>query len=134
MVAAVESPVDEDSVRLPENRRPEIERHVVNQHQGIELKTLGFAQDAARELGALTEQYSRDQDVLLAFSTLLSEVGAYHPALRVAKVHFREKLGTKRVVDGARSVDRRLSDRTRSHHCSSRCGRGRSLSGRSDHS
>ena len=59
--------------------------------RGIELKTLGFVQDAARELG-LTEQYSRDQDVLLAFSTLLSEVGAYHPALRVAKVHFREKL------------------------------------------
>ena len=53
---------------------------------------MGFVQDAARELGFLTEQYSRDQDVLLAFSTLLSEVGAYHPALRVAKVHFREKL------------------------------------------
>ena len=91
MVAAVESPAGEDSERLPENRRPEIERHVVYQ-RGIELKTLGFAQDAARELGFLTEQYSRDQDVLLAFSTLLSEVGAYHPALRVAKVHFREKL------------------------------------------
>lgn len=41
---------------------------------------------------ALTEQYSRDPEVLLAFSTLLSEVGAYHPALRVAKVHFKEKL------------------------------------------
>ena len=81
----------EDSERLPENRRPEIEGNVVYQ-RGIELKTLGFAQDAARELGYLTEQYSRDQDVLLAFSTMLSEVGAFHPALRVAKVHFREKL------------------------------------------
>ena len=70
------SPAVEDSERLPENRRPEIERHVVYQ-RGIELKTLGFAQDAARELGFLTEQYSRDQDVLLAFSTMLSEVGAY---------------------------------------------------------
>ncbi len=91
VVAAVESPVGEAGERLPENRRPEIERHAVYQ-RGIELKTLGFSQDAARELGVLTEQYSRDQDVLLAFSTLLSEVGAYHPALRVAKVHFREKL------------------------------------------
>jgi soluble lytic murein transglycosylase len=90
-VATVERPVNDESERLPENRRPEIERHAFYQ-RGIELKVLGFAQDAARELGALTEQYSRDQDVLLAFSTLLSEVGAYHPALRVAKVHFREKL------------------------------------------
>ncbi len=90
-VAAVERPSGEEVERLPENRRPEIEKHAVYQ-RGIELKTLGFAQDAARELGALTEQYSRDQDVLLAFSTMLSEVGAYHPALRVAKVHFREKL------------------------------------------
>jgi soluble lytic murein transglycosylase len=86
-----ESPATEDGERLPENRRSEIERHAVYQ-RGIELKTLGFAQDAARELGFLTEQYSRDQDVLLAFSMMLSEVGAYHPALRVAKIHFKEKL------------------------------------------
>ncbi len=86
-----ETPLGKERERLPENRRPEIERHVVYQ-RGMELKTLGFAQEAARELGFLTEQYSRDQDVLLAFSTLLSEVGAYHPALRVAKVYFREKL------------------------------------------
>jgi len=90
-VATAERLVGDETERLPENRRPEIERHAVYQ-RGIELKILGFAQDAARELGALTEQYSRDQDVLLAFSTLLNEVGAYHPALRVAKVHFKEKL------------------------------------------
>lgn len=90
-VGSVERPAGEEIERLPENRRPEIEKHAVYQ-RGIELKILGFAQEAARELGALTEQYSRDQDVLLAFSTMLSEVGAYHPALRVAKVHFREKL------------------------------------------
>ena len=90
-MVAVDRPAGEEAERLPENRRPEIEKHAVYQ-RGIELKMLGFAQDAARELGALTEQYSRDQDVLLAFSTMLSEVGAYHPALRVAKVHFKEKL------------------------------------------
>lgn len=90
-VTVSENQGGEDRERLPNNRRPEIERHAVYQ-RGIELKTLGFAQDAARELGFLTEQYSRDQDVLLAFSTLLSEVGAYYPALRVAKVHFRDRL------------------------------------------
>lgn len=90
-MATTERLATEEAERLPDNRRPEIEKHAVYQ-RGIELKTLGFAQDAARELGALTEQYSRDQEVLLAFSTMLSEVGAYHPALRVAKVHFREKL------------------------------------------
>ncbi|MBS0170922.1 MAG: transglycosylase SLT domain-containing protein [Nitrospira sp.] len=90
-VAALESPVADEAERLPQNRRPEIEKHAFYQ-RGIELKLLGFGQDAARELGALTEQYSRDQDVLLAFSTMLSEVGAYHPALRVAKVHFKDKL------------------------------------------
>ena len=37
MVATVESPADEDSARLPENRRPEIERHVVYQ-RGIERR------------------------------------------------------------------------------------------------
>jgi soluble lytic murein transglycosylase len=90
-VTAVASAVTEESERLPENRRPEIERHRVYQ-RGLELKTLGFSQDAARELAFLTERYSRDQDVLLAFSALLSEVGAYYPALRVAKVHFRDNL------------------------------------------
>lgn len=90
-VAARDRPVDDDAERLPQNRRPEIEQHRFYR-RGMELKLLGFGQDAARELGALTEQYSRDQDVLLAFSTMLSEVGAYHPALRVAKVHFKEKL------------------------------------------
>ena len=91
VATSTERPASEEASRLPENRRSEIERHVVYQ-RGIELKILGFAQDAARELGALTEHYSRDPEVLLAFSTLLSEVGAYYPALRVAKVHFKEKL------------------------------------------
>jgi soluble lytic murein transglycosylase len=90
-VSTLDRPAGDESDRLPQNRRPEIEKHAFYQ-RGIELKVLGFGQDAARELGALTEQYSRDQDVLLAFSTMLSEVGAYHPALRVAKVHFKDKL------------------------------------------
>ena len=49
-VGSVERPAGKIE-RLPENRRPEIEKHAVYQ-RGIELKILGFAQDAARELGA----------------------------------------------------------------------------------
>ncbi|MEX5217290.1 MAG: transglycosylase SLT domain-containing protein [Nitrospira sp.] len=76
---------------LPENRRLEIERHPAYR-RAVELKILGLTQDAARELATLTEQYSRDEEVLLAFSALLNEVGAYYPALRLAKTHFRDKL------------------------------------------
>ncbi|MCK6492202.1 MAG: transglycosylase SLT domain-containing protein [Nitrospira sp.] len=88
---SVEQRPNGEGDRLPDLRRAEIERHPLYQ-RGMELKLLGLSDDAARELGALTEHYSRDPDVLLAFSSLLYEVGAYYPALRVAKVHFREKL------------------------------------------
>jgi soluble lytic murein transglycosylase len=77
--------------RLPENRRAEIERHPAYR-KAVELKHLGLGSDASRELSFLTELYSRDPDVLLAFSVLLSEAGAYHAALRIAKVHFRDRL------------------------------------------
>ena len=81
----------QEPVRLPETRRPEIERHPAYR-RAVELKILGLTQDAARELSVLTEQYSRDEEVLLTLSTLLNEVEAYYPALRLAKIHFREKL------------------------------------------
>jgi soluble lytic murein transglycosylase len=80
-----------EAFSLPANRRPEIERNPVYR-RAVELKILGLTQDAARELAILTEQYSRDDEVLLALSALLSDVGAYYPALRLAKVHFREEL------------------------------------------
>jgi soluble lytic murein transglycosylase len=80
-----------DLISLPESRRPEIERHPAYR-RAVELKILGLTQDAARELAVLTEQYSRDEEVLLALSALLNEVGAYYPALRLAKMHFRDKL------------------------------------------
>jgi soluble lytic murein transglycosylase len=80
-----------ETIPLPESRRPEIERHPAYR-RAVELKILGLAQDAARELAILTEQYSRDEEVLLALSALLNDVGAYYPALRLAKVHFRDKL------------------------------------------
>ncbi len=90
-IPATDTSASEETDRLPENRRPEIERHPAYQ-RGVELKILGLGQDASRELGYLTELFSRDQDVLLAFSAMLNEAGAYYPALRVAKVHFRDKL------------------------------------------
>ena len=74
--------------------------------RAMELRTLGLDQDAARELGALTDRYSRDPEVLAALSMMLNEVGAYHHALRLVRSRFREQLertgGT--VADGLWSV------------------------------
>jgi soluble lytic murein transglycosylase len=89
-VTMVESE-QEPTVGLPLNKRREVERESAYQ-RAIELKFLGLDQDAARELAALTGRYGRDQDVMLTLSTLLNEVGAYHQALRLARLHFREKL------------------------------------------
>lgn len=60
--------------------------------RALELKLLGLDGDAARELAALTEQYTRDPDVLTALSMRLNDVGAYHHALRLARARFRDKL------------------------------------------
>ena len=60
--------------------------------RAIELKTLGLDADAAHEVAVLTERYSRDPDALVALSTMLNEVGAYHQALRLARAPFRDQL------------------------------------------
>jgi len=60
--------------------------------RAVELRLLGREQDAARELSALTDRYSRDPEVLAALSIMLNEVGAYHHALRLVRSRFREKL------------------------------------------
>jgi soluble lytic murein transglycosylase len=60
--------------------------------RAIELKTLGLDLDATRELAGLTDRYNRDPDALMALATMLSEVGAYHHALRLARARFRDKL------------------------------------------
>jgi len=60
--------------------------------RAVELKTLGLEHDATRELGALTDRYNRDPEVLLALSVMLNEVGAYHHALRLVRSRFRDKL------------------------------------------
>jgi soluble lytic murein transglycosylase len=53
---------------------------------------LGLDADAAQEVAVLTDRYSRDPDALVALSTMLSEVGAYHQALRLARARFRDQL------------------------------------------
>ncbi|MGH7204827.1 MAG: transglycosylase SLT domain-containing protein [Nitrospiraceae bacterium] len=60
--------------------------------KAIELKLLRLDQEAARELAWLTETYARDRLALLELSVLLSEAGAYHPALRIVRLHFRDSL------------------------------------------
>jgi soluble lytic murein transglycosylase len=74
--------------------------------RAVELRTLGLEPDAARELAALTDRYSRDPEVLAALSMMLNEVGAYHHALRLVRSRFREKLERTGgvVTDGLWSV------------------------------
>lgn len=75
----------------PGMTRTDIEQQTAYR-RAIELKTLGLDVDAAREVDALTDRYAQDPDVLIALSTLLNDVGAYHHALRLARARFREKL------------------------------------------
>lgn len=96
-----QAPVQENQA----SSRMQIELHPAYR-RAVELRTLGLEQDAARELGALTDRYSRDSEVLAALSIMLNEVGAYHHALRLVRSRFREKLERTGgvVADGLWSV------------------------------
>jgi len=71
--------------------RAEIERDA-HYRKARELKLLKQEPDAARELGSLTEKYSRDRNATLVLSGLLSEAGAHYEALRLARQNFRDSL------------------------------------------
>ena len=91
-------PASDMTTRLVSSR-VEIEQQPAYR-RAIELRTLGLDSDATRELTGLTDRYSRDPDVLMAVATMLSEVGAYHHALRLARARFRDKLErTGGIVD-----------------------------------
>jgi soluble lytic murein transglycosylase len=77
--------------RAPSTNRTEIEQQPAYR-RAVELKTLGLEQDAARELSALTDRFSRAPDTLAALSVMLNEVGAYHHALRLVRAQFRDRL------------------------------------------
>lgn len=71
--------------------KPDLGRHL-HFLKAYELKILGMDQDAAKELAALTEQFARDRAALVELSALLSDVGAYHQALRLTRLYFRDGL------------------------------------------
>lgn len=75
----------------PRNNRTEIGQQPAYR-RALELKTLGLEADAAHELAVLTDRYGQDPDTLMVLSAMLSEVGAYHHALRLARARFRDKL------------------------------------------
>ena len=60
--------------------------------RAVELRLLGMDQDAAKEWASLPERYVRDRAALVELSTLLSQAGATHHALRLARLYFREGL------------------------------------------
>ncbi|HET8721748.1 MAG TPA: transglycosylase SLT domain-containing protein, partial [Nitrospira sp.] len=75
----------------PGSTRADIAMHTAYR-RAIELKTLGLDADAAQEVAVLTDRYTREPDALVALSTMLNEVGAYHQALRLARARFRDQL------------------------------------------
>ncbi len=83
--------VPDATAAFPSTDRTEIEQQLAYR-RAVELRTLGLEQDAARELNALTNHYSRDPDVLMALSIMLNEAGAYHHAVRLARARFRDRL------------------------------------------
>jgi soluble lytic murein transglycosylase len=89
-VASVESLKDGETA-APVVTRADIAQQTAYR-RAIELKTLGLDADAAQEVAVLTDRYSRDPDALVALSTMLNEVGAYHQALRLARARFRDQL------------------------------------------
>jgi soluble lytic murein transglycosylase len=90
-VVASSQLVSSETQDLPRADRSEIEQQPAYR-RAVELSALGLEQDAARELTALTEYYSRDPDALMALSIMLNEVGAYHHALRLVRARFRDQL------------------------------------------
>jgi soluble lytic murein transglycosylase len=90
--AAASEPLASESPQVfQQTNRTEIEQQPAYR-RAVELKTLGLEQDAAKELTALTERYSRDPEALMSLSIMLNEVGAYHHALRLVRARFRDRL------------------------------------------
>ena len=87
----VSEPVRNSEPALLVVTRADIEQQTAYR-RAIELKTLGLDAEAAIEVAVLTDRYSRDPDVLIEFSAMLNEVGAYHHALRLARAKFRDQL------------------------------------------
>ncbi|WP_447979185.1 lytic transglycosylase domain-containing protein [Candidatus Nitrospira bockiana] len=60
--------------------------------KATELALLGFRQEAAKELDALSERYAKDRSMIMELCGILAEAGQHHQALRLARVHFRDPI------------------------------------------
>lgn len=69
----------------------EIERDL-HYRRAKELKAIGLEEEAARELTVLGDRYARDQHSLAQLLMGLRDAGAYHHALRLARLYFRDSL------------------------------------------
>lgn len=67
-------------------------RQNLHYRKAVELKLLGLDQEAGMELVSLTGRFPRDRAGALELAALLSEAGAHHQALRVARLSFGEML------------------------------------------
>lgn len=71
--------------------RRELERDY-HYRKAVELQSLSVHVEAGREFAWLADHYSKNRDVLMGLSSLLSEAGSHHQALRLARLHFRDGL------------------------------------------
>ncbi|HJU03703.1 MAG TPA: transglycosylase SLT domain-containing protein [Nitrospiraceae bacterium] len=88
---AANLPPSIDATTLDGNPNPNLARDR-RYLKAFELKLLGMDLDAAKELSTLIERYAKDQTALIALSALLSEAGAHHQALRLARLYFKDPL------------------------------------------
>ncbi len=85
----------------PDDIRRELEQDI-HYRKAVELQSLSIQAEAGREFAWLADHYSKNREVLMGLSTLLSEVGSHHQALRLARLHFRDGLerGSEPVPTG----------------------------------
>ncbi len=60
--------------------------------KAAELQTLGLDEDAAREWAWLAERYGTDRGALVQLAARLGQAGAYHQALRLVRLYYKDGL------------------------------------------
>lgn len=96
-----------NSAAMPSNGDPRttggsaIEQDI-HYRRAVELRLLGLEQEAGHEVAWLLDRYARNRSALVQLITHLSDAGAYHQSLRLARLHFRD--GLERGVEPVQSA------------------------------
>lgn len=96
-----------DSAAMPSNGDPRatggsVIEQDIHYRRAVELRLLGLEQEAGHEVAWLLDRYARNRSALVQLITHLSDAGAYHQSLRLARLHFRD--GLERGVEPVQSA------------------------------